>query len=72
MKPIIRYCAIDNKPFAQSEAYRALRRLHGSEVAHSFNYDAIMDHGSNELKEAVFIVTGGEPPSIYPKERKAQ
>ena len=33
-----------------------------------FHYDEIMQHGSDELKNAVNIVLGSNPPSIYNKE----
>ncbi|OCT12648.1 hypothetical protein A8709_33090 [Paenibacillus pectinilyticus] len=33
-----------------------------------FHYDEIMEHGSDELKQAVEIVLGGHPPAAYKKE----
>lgn len=33
-----------------------------------FHYEDIMQHGSDELKNAVNIVLGGSPPAVYNKE----
>ncbi|UKS25015.1 hypothetical protein LOZ80_25905 [Paenibacillus sp. HWE-109] len=36
-----------------------------------FHYNDIMQHGSDELKNAVNIVLGGQPPSKYKKGESA-
>lgn len=35
-----------------------------------FHYDEIMEHGSEELKNAANIVLGGNLPSVYTKEEQ--
>lgn len=42
--------------------------LDNTETFIRFHYAEIMEHGSDELKNAVQIVLGGEPPGIYKKE----
>ena len=42
--------------------------LDNTEVFVRFHYDEIMEHGSDELKNAAQIVLGGQPPAIYKKE----
>lgn len=42
--------------------------LDNTETFIRFHYSEIMEHGSDELKNAAQIVLGGNPPSIYKKE----
>lgn len=36
-----------------------------------FHYDEIMEHGSDELKNAAEIILNGQPPAAYTKEESA-
>ena len=45
--------------------------LENTETFVRFHYDEIMQYGSDELKNAVNIVLGGQPPALYKKEESA-
>lgn len=66
----IRLCSFDDKPINESEIYNGIKSLHGEDIANQFTYDYCVNFGSSELQEAMFIVTGGQPPGIYKKERE--
>lgn len=42
--------------------------LDNTETFVRFHYSEILDHGSDELKNAAQIMLSGSPPSIYKKE----
>lgn len=53
-----------------NETYDIIDRWFGRDVSGKllYDYDEIMQHGSDELKDVVRIVTGGSPPAIYKEE----
>lgn len=42
--------------------YNAIKAEHGEEYADKWTYEHVFEFGSDELKEAVFLVTGGIAP----------
>lgn len=55
-------CSLDNKFVEDSDAYKAVKEIHGEHVASAFTWEYICEFGSDELKEAAMIVTGGIAP----------
>jgi hypothetical protein len=55
-------CVIDRQPIEDSAVYKLLTAEYGQEFADKWIYEDIMQNGSPELQEAVFIVTGGVAP----------
>jgi hypothetical protein len=57
-----RKCIIDGKLVEESPVYEVLYAEHGKEIADRWTYDRIMQSGSPELVEVVFLITGGIAP----------
>ena len=55
------------------ETYEIVDRWFGRDIAGKllYDYDEIMEHGSEELKDVVRNITDGSPPGIYKKEESA-
>lgn len=55
------------------ETYEIVDRWFGRDISGKllYEYDDIMEHGSDELKDLVRIITGGTPPAIYKKGESA-